>query len=132
MFNRTEAKETTIGIHIILGASDQAGRASFTAAHMLQKAGYNWVPVGRRNGEIFGKNILPIAEKPHFDQVHTITLYLNPTIQETYYDYILTLKPHLIIFNPGTENPILMDLCQQHGIQATVACTLVLLSLKQY
>jgi hypothetical protein len=32
-------------------------------------------------------------------------LYLNPTRQRDYYNYIVEAKPKRVIFNPGTENP---------------------------
>jgi hypothetical protein len=44
----------------------------------------------------------------------------------------LGLKPKRILFNPGTENPILEKLAQQHDIETEQACTLVLLSLGAY
>jgi hypothetical protein len=49
-----------------------------------------------------------------------------------YYDYILSLKPKRIIFNPGTENEELMKLAKQNNIQPVVACTLVMLSIGNY
>ena len=49
-----------------------------------------------------------------------------------FYDYLLSLKPNRVIFNPGTENDELEELLQQHGIQWVEACTLVMLSTGQY
>jgi predicted CoA-binding protein len=37
--------------------------------------------------------------------IDTVTLYLNPTRQRDYYNYIVEAKPKRVIFNPGTENP---------------------------
>ena len=62
----------------------------------------------------------------------TVTLYLNPKTQEQYYDYILSLHPKRIIFNPGAENPELQRLAKANGIEPMEACTLVLLSTGQY
>ena len=39
-----------------------------------------------------------------FKNIHTVTLYLNSVRQRDYYDYIISLKPQRVIFNPGTEN----------------------------
>ena len=64
--------------------------------------------------------------------IDTVTLYLNPTLQKNYYNYILSLKPNRIIFNPGTENDELANLAVNNGIKALEACTLVLLSTGQY
>ena len=64
--------------------------------------------------------------------VDTVTLYLNPQNQKEYYDYILKLKPKRIIFNPGTENPELMRMAREQGVEPVEACTLVMLSTGQY
>jgi predicted CoA-binding protein len=64
--------------------------------------------------------------------VDTITLYLNPHLQVAEYDYILEIHPQRVIFNPGTENDELMMLLQEKGIEGVEACTLVMLSTRQY
>ena len=64
--------------------------------------------------------------------IDTVTLYLGPAAQEAYYNAILDLKPRRIIFNPGTENPILNQLAIQKGIETIDACTLVMLKTGQY
>jgi predicted CoA-binding protein len=71
-------------------------------------------------------------EKRSIENVDTVTLYLNPNHQKEYYDYILSLKPKRIIFNPGAENDELKQLALQNNIQPMEACTLVLLSTGQY
>jgi len=71
-------------------------------------------------------------EKKEWQGVDTVTLYLNPTHQKQYYDYIVSLKPRRIIFNPGAENDELSDLAIKNGIKPIEACTLVLLSTNQY
>jgi hypothetical protein len=72
------------------------------------------------------------TEKKDFPAVDTVTLYLNPRAQQEYYDYILSLHPRRIIFNPGAENPELSKLAKDHGIQPVEACTLVMLSTGQF
>jgi hypothetical protein len=52
--------------------------------------------------------------------------------QKEYYNYIISLRPKRIIFNPGTENDELFDLAVQNNIKPVEACTLVLLSTGQY
>jgi predicted CoA-binding protein len=64
--------------------------------------------------------------------VDTVTLYLNPQNQKQYYDYILSLHPKRLIFNPGTENDELYSLAKENGIQPLEACTLVMLGTGQY
>ncbi len=115
---------------LVLGASDNPIRYSNAAVRRLAQDGFEVVPVGVREGEISG---VPIQKgQPRLDNVHTITLYLNPQRQKEYYDYILSLRPERIIFNPGTENPELMRLARENGIEVEMACTLVMLAVGQY
>ena len=85
---------------------------------------------GNREGEINGVSITKDL-KPYTD-IDTITLYLNPTNQKPFYDYILNLNPRRVIFNPGTENRELQGKLKNAGIEYEEACTLVLLSINKY
>ena len=113
-----------------MGASTNPIRYSNAAVQRLAQDGFEVVPVGVREGEISGVAIE--QGKPALEDIHTITLYLNPQRQQEYYDYILSLNPQRIIFNPGTENPELMRLAQDKGIEVEMACTLVMLAVGQY
>lgn len=115
---------------VVLGATPNPTRYANRAVHRLQREGIETVPVGIRRGEIDGTTIL--NDEPAIEGVHTITLYLNPQRQRTYYDYIFSLNPRRIIYNPGTENPELMQLAQERGIENEVACTLVMLASGSY
>jgi len=64
--------------------------------------------------------------------VDTVTLYIGPQHQPEHYEYILSLKPKRIIFNPGTENEEFVKLIEEAGSEALEACTLVLLRSGQY
>ena len=64
--------------------------------------------------------------------VHLPVLYRFEQHQREYYDYILSLKPKRIIFNPGAENEELRKLAEKNGIKTLDACTLVMLSTNQY
>jgi predicted CoA-binding protein len=88
------------------------------------------IAIGRKAGKI-GDTII-VTEHPKTENTDTVTLYLNPTLQKEYYDYILSLHPKRIVFNPGTENKELYDLAEANGIEPLEACTLVLLSTNQY
>lgn len=115
---------------LVMGASTNPGRYSYKAIKMLQRFGHPVVAIGKKEEDLDGTKI----EKMHvpFEDIDTVTLYLNPMNQKQYYDYIVDLKPERVIFNPGTENPELYTLLKQNGIDIEVACTLVLLSINQY
>ena len=69
---------------------------------------------------------------PELNNIDTVTLYINPRRQPEYFDYIASLGPRRVIFNPGTENSELEHFLESKGIKAIRACTLVMLSSGQY
>ena len=115
---------------LILGASDNPQRYSLLALQRLVAKGHPVVAIGKKTANVNGVNI-ETTTKPLAD-IDTITLYLNPANQRAYYDYILSLHPKRIIFNPGAENPELQSMAEAQGIKTMEACTLVLLSTGQY
>jgi predicted CoA-binding protein len=115
---------------LIIGATPNPGRYAYKAAQMLKSKGHEIINVGIKAGAVAGVEI----EKPgviHND-VHTITLYIGPHLQSSYYDYIVNTRPKRVIFNPGTENPELEALLEEHAIEPVEACTLVMLATGQY
>ncbi len=102
------------------------------AAERLQSHGHEFIPLGISEGQVLGKIILNMYDKPEINEVDTITLYINPHRQIEWYDYILSLKPKRIIFNPGTENQQLKKLAEAQGIICEEACTLVMLSVGNF
>lgn len=115
---------------LVIGASEDTSRYSNMAVKRLLGKGQDVVAIGKKTGNISGVDIM--IEKAQTDDIDTVTLYINPMHQKPYYDYILSLNPRRIIFNPGTENEELETLAEERGIKAIEACTLVMLSTGQY
>lgn len=115
---------------VVLGASPNPGRYSYLAVEKLDKHQHPMVAIGREAGKVGDINIT--NETQPLADIDTVTLYLSPKNQPQYYDYILSLKPKRIIFNPGAENDELAALAESKGIQPVEACTLVMLSTGQY
>lgn len=115
---------------LVLGASLKPSRYSNYALQRLVASGVEVVAFGLKKGDVSGieidTDLLP------YNNIHTVTLYLNPKRQKDYYNYIVSLKPERVIFNPGTENPELYKILKNNNIAFEVACTLVLLSTNQY
>lgn len=111
---------------MVVGASPKPERFSYKAVSLLNTYEHPVIAIGIRKGNINGIEI--IKERPHFGDIHTVTLYIGPDRQIDYFDYILSLKPKRIIFNPGTENPELCELAQKNGIDVVENCTLVMLN----
>ncbi|MAM28575.1 MAG: CoA-binding protein [Flavobacteriaceae bacterium] len=115
---------------LVLGASLKPNRYSNLAINRLVTYNHPVVAIGLRKGVVAGVEIS--TEKVPYKNVDTVTLYLNPSRQQEYYEYIISLQPQRVIFNPGTENPEFYELLRNKNIQVEVACTLVLLGTNQY
>jgi predicted CoA-binding protein len=114
----------------IIGASPNAERYSYKATVSLKKHGHTVFPVGISTGQIDGETIL--TDKPALTNIDTVTLYVGPKNQPVWYDYILSLHPKRIVFNPGTENQEFVTLAEKNNIECVEACTLVMLSIGNY
>ena len=115
---------------LVLGASIKPNRYSNYAVQRLVANKFETVAFGLQSGEISGIKI--DRELVAYNDIHTVTLYLNPKIQKEYYDYIISLNPKRVIFNPGTENPEFYNILKENNIAFEAACTLVLLTTNQY
>lgn len=115
---------------LVIGASLNPARYSNLAINRLVTYKHPVVAIGLKEGEVAGVQIS--TEKKDFKDIDTVTLYLNPQRQKSYYDYIISLKPKRVIFNPGTENPEFFKILRENSIEVEVACTLVLLGTNQY
>jgi predicted CoA-binding protein len=124
MANNTQKKT------LVLGASKNPERYSFIAINRLRKHGHPVVAIGKREAVV--ADVQVTVNKENFEEVDTITLYLSAENQKQYYDYIMSLHPKRIIFNPGAENDELYDMAEKKGIKPVEACTLVMLSTGQY
>ncbi|MBT8260316.1 MAG: CoA-binding protein [Flavobacteriaceae bacterium] len=115
---------------LVLGASLKPNRYSNIAIHKLKNSGIETVAFGLKPGNVSEVNI--DTELIDYDNIHTVMLYVNPMRQKVYYDYIISLKPQRVIFNPGTENPDFIKILEENKIDFEIACSLVLLSTNQY
>ena len=115
---------------LVVGASTNPSRYSNKAIQMLRKYGHTVEALGLRNGRVGDIDIS--VEKIKYDDIHTVTLYVGPKNQQVYYEYIESINPDRVIFNPGTENPVFEERLKSMGIKTEIACTLVLLSTNQY
>jgi predicted CoA-binding protein len=117
---------------LLVGATPDPSRYAYLAAKMFSERGVDFVPIGIKQGEVFGREIVDLRTKPEIEGIDTITLYIGPAHQEEWIDYLVGLQPKRIIFNPGTENPTFFAQAKEAGIEVLPACTLVMLSTRQY
>ena len=115
---------------LVLGASEKPERYSNMAIQTLLEKGHPVVAIGHKQGSVCG---VPIETSQNtYEGVDTVTMYLGAANQQPYYEYILSLHPKRIIFNPGAENDELAQLAESNGIDVWEACTLVMLRTGQY
>ncbi|AUD03570.1 CoA-binding protein [Spirosoma pollinicola] len=121
----TNSKKT-----VVVGATEKSGRYANLAAYSLLRHGHDIELIGLREGQIEGRPIQ--TGHPVLDDIDTVTMYVGPQNQPPLYEYIKSLKPKRVIFNPGSENPEFERQLRAEGIEPIEACTLVMLSVGTY
>jgi len=111
---------------LVLGASLNPSRYSNLAIRRLRGHNIEVEAVGLVAGTV--DDVIILTGTPALENIHTITLYMRAERQSKLFDYILSLKPSRIIFNPGAENAALTTLALENNIEPLEACTLVMLS----
>lgn len=115
---------------LVIGASTNPDRYSYMAIKSLVVNKFRVYGVGLRAGKAHGVTIS--RPFPKISHIHTITMYVGKRNQPFYYDYILSLKPERVIFNPGSENEEFELMLTEKGVEVIHACTLVMLAQGSY
>jgi uncharacterized protein len=118
-------------ITLVLGASTKPERFSNKAVLKLQRLNYQVIAIGLREDYIGNLRIMK-GMPADLGPVHTIAMYLGQRNQKQYYEYILSLKPERIIFNPGTVNAELAEIARNSGIVTINDCILDMLNCGRY
>lgn len=115
---------------VVIGASPNPQRYAYRATMELQRHGHEVVAVGLREGKIGDVEIQ--TDQPAIQGVDTVTLYVGPRHQDSWMDYIISLNPKRVIFNPGTESADAVNRLDDENINWEESCTLVLLTIGAY
>lgn len=115
---------------LVIGASENPARYSNKAIHKLRYFNHPVVALGLKVGKV--DDVIIETEHKAFEDIDTVTVYLNAQNQKPLEDYILSLKPKRIIFNPGAENPEFKERAEKQNIVCEEACTLVMLTVGGY
>jgi predicted CoA-binding protein len=115
---------------LVYGASTNPSRYAYIATELLLQHRHEVSLVGIKAGEVLGLTIQ--LDQPLLQDIDTVTLYVGPANQDGLYDYLKSLAPRRVIFNPGTESPELERELEKAGILTEEACTLVLLHTGQF
>lgn len=117
---------------LVIGASENPERYSNKAIRLLNQYKHPVFAIGNKTGEVDGIQIVKELDKSLYPEIDTITLYVGPKNQATYFELIENIHPKRVLFNPGTENQELTDFLDENNIEWEQACTLVLLNTNQY
>jgi hypothetical protein len=114
-------------VTLVLGASPNPDRFAYKAVRSLQRRNIPVIAIGRKDVDLDNLKIRK-GMPDDIGYVHTVTMYMNAINQKEYQNYILSLKPKRIIFNPGTANPQFAELAAKEGIEVVDNCLLVMLN----
>jgi len=115
---------------LVIGASLKESRYSNLCVRTLVSGHFPVTAIGLREGSI---DETPVQSGyPELNNIHTVSLYLGPENQVSWYDYILKLNPERVVFNPGTENEEFQDVLTNAGIEVIEGCTIVMVKSGTY
>lgn len=117
-------------VTLVLGASQNPERYSNRAVRKLLEKHIPVIAIGKKESKIETVSIQ--KGMPDIGTVHTVTLYLNAKNQEEYYDYILSLNPKRVIFNPGTMNEEFEEILRKEDVEVVPDCMLAMLMCGQF
>jgi predicted CoA-binding protein len=115
---------------LVFGASLNPNRYAHRAVKKLLDEGVSVVAIGGRAGTIRETEVL--TGHPPLEDIDTITLYMGAQRLQDHEEYLLSLAPRRIIFNPGAENRHFAYKARAVGIETIEACTLVMLTTGEY
>jgi hypothetical protein len=115
---------------LVLGASLRDSRYSNICVKTLVAGHFPVTAIGLREGSIDGTQVT--TGYPKLINIHTVTLYLSPENQRPWYEYILSLHPERVVFNPGTENEEFERMLTTAGIEVTQDCTIMMVQGERY
>jgi predicted CoA-binding protein len=116
---------------VVVGASPDPQRYGHRAVLALTSRGHRVIPVHATADQVAG--IPVVRELPLIEEtIDTVTVYVRPAILEPMLDGLIALRPRRVIFNPGTEDPQLMQKLSSAGLRVVEACTLVMLNTQQF
>ena len=115
---------------LVVGASENPQRYSNMAIRRLRANNLPVHAIGLKAGHVEDVEIQ--TGQPAFTDIDTVTLYVGPQHQAEVEDYVRSLRPRRVIFNPGTESASFQDDLRKDGVEVLEACTLVMLGTGQY
>jgi uncharacterized protein len=130
MADKTSVINKNIKTTLVIGASTKPWRYSYKAIIALRHHKHNVVAIGLREGKV--EDVVISRELQEGKNIDTVTMYIGAARQKPYYDFLVSMNPRRVIFNPGAENRELSDMLSKNGIEVIEECTLIMLATGQY
>lgn len=115
---------------LVFGASLKPQRYSNMAMKSLSDRGFEAMGFGLVEGTAY--NLKITSNLDDVQGVHTITIYMRPSLLKPFTERLIGLQPRRVIFNPGAESPETYPKWEAAGVEVVEACTLVMLATGTY
>ena len=116
---------------LLIGASNHPKRYSNMAMFRLIENGFTVIPVNPFS-EIDTKEKTLKKLRDVTVDIEKAVIYIRPELLENDIDELIRINPGEVVFNPGTECPVMQRKLEKHSIFVRNACTLVLLSMGEF
>ncbi len=116
---------------LLIGASNNPNRYSNMAMLRLIENGFTVIPVNPYS-EIDTKEKTVKKLRDVTFNIEKAVIYIRPELLENDIDELIRINPREVVFNPGTESPVMQKKLEKHSILVRNACTLVLLSMGKF
>jgi predicted CoA-binding protein len=109
----------------IIGASADRAKYGNKSVRAHMKAGFDVYPINPRCDTIEGLKCYPsIADVP-LDRLHSVSMYVPPTVGITLLPAIAAKGCDELWLNPGSESDALIMEAQRLGLNPIVACSII-------
>lgn len=113
----------------IIGASADRRKYGNKAVRAFAQGGWTVYPVNPSLQEVEGlKCYASLSEVP--DPVQRITVYVPPSVGQRLLEDIARKTHRELFFNPGSDNPELMEQARARGLQPIQACSIINIGLR--
>lgn len=113
----------------IIGASQDRSKYGNKAVRAFHDGGWTVYPVNPKAEEIEGlKAYSSIADVP--EPIERVSMYVPPSVGLKLMDAIAAKKPAEVFFNPGSDDPQVVQAAKDRGLNAVVACSIVNIGLR--
>ena len=113
----------------IVGASEDRRKYGNKAVRAFQDGGWEGYPINPKAEEIEGLRAYPtVRDVP--GSIDRVSMYVPPSVGIRLLDDIAEKKPGELFFNPGSEDPEILEAARARGLEPIVACSIVNIGLR--